>query len=287
DATKNQGNGAAPASTTYFYLSKDFTLDAGDPLIGTRDVPALAVGATSTNTMSATLPTDLDPGLYTLFAKADGAGALAESQAANKTGLATIRIGQDLLVTALSAPATVGAGTSFNVTDTTTNQGGGSGGASTTRFYLSLNYLLDGADTPLQSRDVPALGPSAGSTATTTLTMPAGTATGLYYLIANADDGATVTETSDGNNIRYVTIRVGPDLTVTGIAAPARGGVGDTILVNDTTKNSGSGNAGPSTTAYYLSANYALDASDTPLGSRSVGPLNAGDSSFGTASFVV
>src|SRR5262249_46543937 len=137
DATKNQGNGPGGPSTTYFYLSKDFTLDAGDPVIGTRTVPGLAVG--DTNTMTVTLPNNLDPALYTLFAKADGAGVLTESQEANNTRLATIRIGPDLLVTALSAPATVGAGTTFNVTDTTTNQGGGSAGASTTRFYLSLN----------------------------------------------------------------------------------------------------------------------------------------------------
>ena len=106
--------------------------------------------------------------------------------------------------------------------------------------------------------------------------------------LANADDGAAVAETSEGNNIRYVQIRVGPDLTVTGISGPARGGVGDTILVNDTTKNSGSGNAGPSTTVFYLSANYALDAGDTRLTpTRSVGPLNAGDPSSGSTSIVV
>ncbi|HEX2454801.1 MAG TPA: M36 family metallopeptidase [Vicinamibacterales bacterium] len=288
DTTKNQGTGAAAASTTYYYLSRDYMLDGSDPVVGTRAVPDLAVGATSTNTMSVTLPADLDPGLYTLFAKADGAGVLSESQEANNTRLSTIRIGPDLLVTTLTAPATAGAGTSFSVTDTTSNPGGGPATASTTRFYLSLNYLLDGADTPLQSRAVPALGPSGASTMTTTLTIPAGTPTGLYYIIANADDGGAVVETSEGNNIRYVTIRVGPDLTVTGISGPARGGVGDTIQVNDTTKNSGTGSAGPSTTVFYLSANYALDATDIRLNpTRSVGPLNAGDASSGTTSITV
>jgi subtilase family serine protease len=288
DTTKNQGTGAAAASTTYYYLSRDYMLDGSDPVVSTRAVPDLAVGATSTNTMSVTLPADLDPGLYTLFAKADGAGVLSESQEANNTRLSTIRIGPDLLVTTLTAPATAGAGTSFSVTDTTSNPGGGPATASTTRFYLSLNYLLDGADTPLQSRAVPALGPSGASTMTTTLTIPAGTPTGLYYIIANADDGGAVVETSEGNNIRYVTIRVGPDLTVTGISGPARGGVGDTIQVNDTTKNSGTGSAGPSTTVFYLSANYALDATDIRLNpTRSVGPLNAGDASSGTTSITV
>jgi subtilase family serine protease len=288
DTTKNQGTGAAAASTTYFYLSKDFQLSAADPVVGTRAVPDLAVGATSTNMMSVTLPDPLEPGLYTLFAKADGGNVLSESQEANNVRQTAIRIGPDLLVTALTAPATAGAGTSVPVTETTTNQGGGPAAASSTRFYLSLNYSLDGSDSPLQSRAVSALGPSGSSNMTTTVTLPQNLQTGLYYLIANADDGASVAETSEINNTRYVTIRVGPDLTVSGISAPARAGAGEPILVTDTTKNSGSGNAGASATVFYLSVNNALDAGDFRLSPvRSVGALAAGESSTATTSLTV
>ena len=51
DTTKNQGSASAAASTTYFYLSKDFQLDGSDPVVGTRAEPDMAVGASSTNTV--------------------------------------------------------------------------------------------------------------------------------------------------------------------------------------------------------------------------------------------
>ena len=87
----------------------------------------------------------------------------------------------------LSAPANVGAGTPFAVTDTTKNQGGGPADASLTAFYLSTNAVLDALDVPLGSRSVPALGPGVSNTGSVTITIPAGTPGGTYYLLARAD----------------------------------------------------------------------------------------------------
>ncbi|HEY7511454.1 MAG TPA: M36 family metallopeptidase, partial [Vicinamibacteria bacterium] len=47
DTTQNTGGGAAPASVTRFHLSANAILDAGDPVLGGRAVPALAPGAAS------------------------------------------------------------------------------------------------------------------------------------------------------------------------------------------------------------------------------------------------
>ena len=44
DTTKNQGGDAAPASVTRFYLSSNSTFDAGDLLLGSRDVSSLGPG---------------------------------------------------------------------------------------------------------------------------------------------------------------------------------------------------------------------------------------------------
>ena len=54
------------------------------------------------------------------------------------------------------------------------------------------------------------------------------------------------------------------------------------ITINSTTKNNGSGNAGPSTTGFYLSTNSKLDAGDTLFASRAVPAINAGLSSAGS-----
>ena len=48
DTTANQGSAPAPASITSFYLSSNVVFDAGDVLLGSRGLAALAAGGTST-----------------------------------------------------------------------------------------------------------------------------------------------------------------------------------------------------------------------------------------------
>ena len=277
DTAKNQGTGASTTSTTYFYLSQNLALDTADAMIGSRSVPALAVGETSSGTATVTLPDGLAAGTYYVFAKADGPGSVVETLETNNTRWASILIGPDLVVTALTAPSAAGAGATIAVSDTTANQGGGLAPASTTRFYLSTNYTLDAGDVALESRAVPALDQGASSPFTTNVTVPAGTPTGTYYFMAKSDAGDAVPESSEANNVRYVLMRIGGDLYVSALSVPARAAAGDTIAVTDTTKNIGAGAVNASTTAFYLSANLSLDASDVRLQpDRDVPPLAAG-----------
>jgi subtilase family serine protease len=283
DGTRNQGTDEAGASITSFYLSSNSVLDGADTPIGTREVPALPAGTTHTGSSSLTIPANFAAGSYWLFAKADGPGALGETNENNNTRSAIIRIGPDLIVSALSAPANAGAGRTIVVSDTTKNQGSGAAGGSVTRFYLSTNFTLDAADETLQSHAVNALDSNATHTVSTNVTIPAGTGSGLFYLIAVTDVGNDVLESFENNNTKYVTIRVGADLQISALTMPSRAAVGSTISVTDTTKNIGGGAAGASTTAFYLSANTTLDAGDHRLAqTRAVGPLDAGAQSVGT-----
>ena len=287
DTTKNQGTGASGVSTTSFYLSVNTLLEASDPLIGTRDVPGLASGASESGTATLTVPANAGAGTFWVIAKADGPGAIGESSETNNTRLALVKIGPDLSITALTAPATAGAGTSILVNETTKNAGAGSSAPSTTRFYLSTNYALDAADFVLGARTVGPLIPDASSTGATTLTIPADAPSGLLYLIAVSDDGNAVPESTEYNNTRFVQIQVGADLFVSTLVAPTRAAAGATIAITETTKNNGAGPSGPSTTAFYLSANFVLDAGDARLGARTVGPLDAGASSLATTTVVL
>ncbi len=61
ETTKNQGSGAAPASVTSFYLSRDFLLDASDVLLEGRSVGDMAAGASDAGLTAVTLPTGLAP----------------------------------------------------------------------------------------------------------------------------------------------------------------------------------------------------------------------------------
>ncbi|HEX7794997.1 MAG TPA: CARDB domain-containing protein, partial [Vicinamibacterales bacterium] len=279
DTTANQGAGPTAPSTTRFYLSANNVLDAADTPMGARQVPSLAAGASSSGSTQLTLPV-VPVGSYYIIAKADDDNGVLESRETNNTLARIIAIGGDLMVSSLTAPATGGGGVSLIISDTTTNQGGGSIGASTTKFYLSADGLLDGSDVLLGGRDVGQLDAGASSSGATTVTIAPSTQPGSYYILAKADADGVVAETSEVNNTVSRVIVIGSDLVVSALTVPAKSGVGATITVSDTTTNSGGGPAAASITRFYLSANTTIDAGDSPLGGAHVVPdLAAGAAS--------
>jgi subtilase family serine protease len=120
----------------------------------------------------------------------------------------TTRVGPDLSISALTAPASAVAGATIAVTDTVKNVGGGSAGASTTKYYLSNNFTFDAADVLIGSRAAAALAPNGTNSGTVSLTVPTGTAPALYYIIAVADGDDVVPETAETNNTKALAIRI-------------------------------------------------------------------------------
>jgi subtilase family serine protease/sugar lactone lactonase YvrE len=288
NTTKNQANtGPAGASTTKFYLSTNATLDGSDPQIGTQAIGLLAPGASEAHSTSLTIPGGTAPGAYYVIAKADADNLITETIDTNNTAFDAIAIGPDLAVSALSVPPNSGAGQQITVADTTKNLGGGQAPDSTTNFYLSTNAAYSAGDVFLGSRDAGTLGPGATSAGQTTLTIPAGTAVGSYYILAVADGPAAVAETNEANNTLAALIRLSPDLLVTVLSVPASAGVGATFTVNDTTRNQGQGIAAATTTSFYLSPNNTWDTTDTFLQSRPVPLLAYGATSPGSTSVTI
>jgi subtilase family serine protease len=105
--------------------------------------------------------------------------------------------------------------------------------------------------------------------------------------LGQADGGGTVGESSETNNTRAGSIRVGPDLVVysaslSSSTIPA----GASATLTTTTQNQGAGLAGVSTVAFYLSKDLTVQGGDIPLApSQMVSALATGASS--TASIVV
>jgi subtilase family serine protease len=252
-------------------------------LQGSHSVAALAAGAGHTASTTVIIPANTPTGTYYLIARADADGAVAETQEGNNVLARSIQIGGDLIVSALSFPAKVGAGATAIVTDTIMNQGGADVASSSTQYYLSTDAQLTATDTLLSgTRDVPALSAGQASTGSASLIIPSSMAIGSYYLIAKADAGSAVPETSEANNTALKLVTIGPDLVVSGlgVASPARAGM--TVLVTDNLTNQGGGDAGASTIRFYLSTNYTLEAGDILLdGSRAVPPLAGGVMSAG------
>lgn len=85
EMTQNLGNVQAGASTTDYYVSTSTPFDwTNAVLIGSRDVPALAAGATSSNGgIDLAMPDGYGPGTYTLIACADDLKVVTETDETN------------------------------------------------------------------------------------------------------------------------------------------------------------------------------------------------------------
>lgn len=223
-----------------------------------------------------------------MIASADGGKTLPETSETNNTRVSSsIKIGADLVVTVLIATSDTPLGGTLSVTDTTKNQGAGPAADASTGFYLSVNSVLDAGDVFLGARGVGALAPTATSSATTVLQIPAGTAAGAYYLVAAADWAEVAPESVESNNTRVFNIRIGPDLAVSALTVPSAAAAGATISVSDTTKNQGPEATPAATTRFYLSTNSSVGTGDVMLGGRAVGALAAGASAAGSVTLVI
>ncbi len=276
DTTENQGGAPTPATVTRFYLSLDNLLDPSDVLLGERAVGPLAALASDTGTVNVMLPTTLTQGAYFVIARADAADQVTETSETNNTKVKSFTVGVDLVITGLSAPDGGAAGQSVTVAFTTKNQGGAGAGASSSKVFFSTDNVVDAGDTLLATRPVGSLAGGATDVATVSVTIPSGAAAGGYFLLVKADADNAVAESNESNNVQSKAFGVGADLTVTNFSAPATAATGAVIQVTDGTRNSGSGPAPATTTAFYLSADAVLDAGDTLLGTREVPALPGG-----------
>lgn len=209
DTTKNRGTGAAPASTTAFYLSPTSALAADAVMMGSRVVPPLAPGASDSGSASVSVPAGLAGDFYVIAVANAGVG-VEGSEGANNTKSKAVRVGPDLYVTSLNGPASAQAGTAISVTDVTRNGASINAPASTTRYYLSLTSTLDGTAVPIGSRAVPALPAGNSHTYSSTVTIPAGSPPGNYFIIAKSDGDSAILEYDEGNNTRPRAITISP-----------------------------------------------------------------------------
>jgi len=288
DTTGNIGVASAGGTSTRYYLSSDTSIGAGDVLLGGRTLAGLAPAGSSAGATNVTIPVGTANGSYFIVARADDLNQALESNEGNNTRAIAIRIGPDLRVSSLTAPAYAAAGGTILISDTTANLSASSpAAASTTRFFLSTNTTLDAADIVIGSRAVPALASGASSAGATPVTIPAATATGAYYILAKADGANVLAEKSESNNVSARILRVGPDLVaaVRGIAGTPTAGA--TISVQDLTSDPSAVAARQSTTGYYLSTDNHLDPGDILIGHRTVPALAAGGSSLASAQAVI
>jgi hypothetical protein len=115
---------------------------------------------------------------------------------------------------------------------------------------------------------------------------------GTYFVLACGDDLGVVSEFDESDNCvasaGTIEVQV-PNLVVSSVSDPPDTATGGTVFsVTDTTANSGTFRADPSTTQYYLSLDGAIGGGDILLtGSRAIPQLAAGANSTGAVDVTV
>jgi hypothetical protein len=296
DTVQSNGNVAAPATTTRYFLSTTTTKSGARLLNGNRAVPSLSPGATSTGSVTVTVGAGTPAGTYFLLACADDTNLVSEALETNNCKASTTKVtvgGPDLVETAVSnPPTTTSTGGTFSVTDTAQNVGGVTAAASNTRYYLSTTTSKGGARLMTGSRAVTSLTSGATSSGTVTVTVSANTAAGTYFLLACADDTLLVPEMIESNNCKASATQItvgGADLLETAVSDPPMTVSGGTSFsVTDTGQNAGNGTAAASRTRYFLSTTSSKTLSSILLaGNRSVPSLAPGATSSGSATVTV
>jgi uncharacterized delta-60 repeat protein len=268
---RNTGTATLNVTSTTLLGTAEYSIVAGGGAF------SLAPAATRQVTVRLT-PTSLGSKVATLSFASNDKDENPKNVPLSGTGVAS----SDLVVSALTGPATAGAGFAITLNETTSNIGVGPAGGTSTRYYLSRDTSIGAGDVLLGGRSLAGLAPGGSSAGATNVTIPAGAANGSYFIVARADDLNQVSEGNEGNNTRALAIRIGPDLRVSSLTAPTYAAAGGTISISDTTANlSASSPAAASTTRFFLSTNTTLDSADVVIGSRAVPALASGASSAG------
>lgn len=260
----------------------------GDPL--TYKVTNLPVGATFSNGTFGWTPSYFQAGPYSVtFTATDGT---LEDQESITVTVVDVPLA-DLILKTLSTTATaIAPGGSFSVSNTVSNQGTASAGSFTISFHLSSDPMYGGADdVPFaKTRTVSSLGVGASSAASISLTVPANTPFGHYYVVALADSAGAVAEELETNNARSTpsTIQVAPsDLIMTEIRGPSTGVTGGRITLTPTVANQGIGTTGSFSVGLYLSTDTVITTNDSRIGSYSVSNLASGASNTKTITVTI
>ena len=278
---RNDGDGAAGATTLRFYRSADATVTTADSSVGTASIAGLAASGSAGGSVDLTAPATA--GTYYYGACVDS--VTGESDTTNNCSSVTVTVPEpehpDLTVTSPSvsdsSPAAEGPVT---LSATVSNSGNGGAAATTLRYYQSTDATITTADTRVGTSVIAGLAASGSAGGSVDLTAPA--TAGTYYYGACVD---SVTGESDTTNncSSSVTVTVPepqyPDLVVALTVNDATQQPGATFNLSATVSNTGDGESPSTTLRYYQSTDATITSSDTSVGTDPVGTLAASGTS--------
>lgn len=215
-----------------FYLSST-NASVSSPPIGFRTVPTLVAGAQSAGSTAVTIPSDTPAGPIFLVAVVDDLEEVLEDNDANNVRSIPLTIVKpDLVVSAVTAPATGIIGGTLAVGTTVRNLTTGMVSATfTVGIYLAANASVDPTvDRRVGSRTIAGLAASGTSAASTTVSVPSDLVPGSYFVGAVADVDGVVPEGNVSNNSRVAAARTAFKVAITSFT-PALGPVATPVTI--------------------------------------------------------
>jgi hypothetical protein len=284
----NQGNATAASSSTSLHLSSKNYYDATAAYLTDNTASSLSAGSSQSYSKSITIPASTPAGNYYILVSADGGLAITESNESNQTTYVamTVTVSKpDLIIKQYPtlSSSSVFAGNSVTVYYDVINQGNATAGSSSTSLHLSSKNYYDATATYLT--DITATSLSAGNSQSysKSITIPASTPAGNYYILVSADGGLAVTESNESNQTTYVAITVTvvkPDLIIKQYPTLSSSSVlaGSSVTVYYNVINQGNATAGSSSTSLHLSSKNYYDATATYLTDITASSLSSGSS---------
>lgn len=270
----NAGGASASSSNVGYYLSTDMNWDASDTYLGYSSGGSLSSATSSYRSYSITIPIATTPGNYYLLYYADYTGVVTESLESNNVYPLQITVNAasvDLQIQSFSVtPTNTSPGSVVSSSCYIANTGTSPSSTSNIGYYLSADQLWDASDVYLASSTGTTLSGGATSYRYPSLTIPAATSPGQYYILFYADYSGNEAESNESNNIANVAVIVAApviDLKIlantlsTSMVAP-----GNSLTAYGNIHNTGNAAASSSNMGYYLSTDSAFSASDVYLG---------------------
>ncbi|WP_277232969.1 CARDB domain-containing protein [Hymenobacter sp. YC55] len=291
----NQGNTTANTSNTGVYLSTDATLSSNDQLLVANAVSQLTTNQGSTVYPQFTVPSTLTPGTYYVLFVADDQNAVTETNEANNVRSIVLTVLAPTIDLTIQQPylnnSSALPGSSVTTNSYVYNLGNSSAASSSVGYYLSADNVLSSNDILVGSTVGGVLAGNNSNYRSGSITIPAGTAVGAYYVFFVVDYQNSVAETNENNNTTSTTLNIvapGIDLQLTQPSvSQSSAGAGIPFNAFVTINNQGNSATQSSNVGYYLSTDNVLSANDVLLGSTTGGYLSANDYSSRSANLLI
>ena len=302
----NAGSESSGESQVAFYLSRDRALSTGDTFLTREDVDGVDAGGSTDGDAEFEVPSSLSPGDYFLLAVADDRNAVTETDESDNTRAVPFTVtgggtgggDADLRISTASAtPTSADAGAEIEVAYVLSNDGTAEAGETQVGVYLSTDRSLSSGDLLVTRADADGVGAGESEDSDEDVTVPNSAAPGDYFLLFEADDRNTVSESDESNNTLALAFTVTgsggggdgqADLRVSEASSdPSSGAPGTSVETEFSLQNTGTSQAGGSTVALYLSADRSLSSGDARLGETQVDEVDAGGDGDGEIDFSV